>query len=82
MHQRTRYLSPAAFRNALDEISGLSLSSPKIYEMLENRKIRALKVGTHWRIDANEIINLPERLLSEGRGLPVDHLGLLGNAPA
>jgi excisionase family DNA binding protein len=75
-------MSPAAFRTALDEISGLSLSSPKIYEMLENRKIRALKVGTHWRIDANEIINLPERLLSEGRGLPVDHLGLLGNSPA
>jgi excisionase family DNA binding protein len=82
MNHRTRYMSPAAFRTALEEISGLSLSSPKIYEMLENRKIRAIRVGTHWRIDANEIINLPDRLLSETRGLPVDHLGLLGNSQA
>jgi hypothetical protein len=50
--------------------------------MLENRQIRALKVGTHWRIDPNEIDNLPERLLQEQKGLPTDAQQLLGTPKA
>jgi excisionase family DNA binding protein len=77
-YKRESYLSPITFRRALSELSGLSISLPKIYTMLENRQIRALKVGTHWRIDANEIDNLPDRLLQEQRGLPTDPQNLLG----
>jgi hypothetical protein len=50
--------------------------------MLENRQIRALKVGTHWRVDANEIDNLPERLIEEQKGLPTDPQNLLGTPKA
>ncbi len=81
-YRRESYLSPIVFRRALSELSGLSISLPKIYTMLENRQIRALKVGTHWRIDANEIDNLPERLLQEQRGLPTDPQQLLGTPKA
>ncbi len=81
-YHRERYLSPIVFRRALSELSGLSISLPKIYTMLENRQIRALKVGTHWRIDPNEIDNLPERLLQEQKGLPTDAQQLLGTPKA
>jgi excisionase family DNA binding protein len=81
-YKRESYLSPITFRRALSELSGLSISLPKIYTMLENRQIRALKVGTHWRIDANEIDNLPDRLLQEQRGLPTDPQQLLGTPKA
>jgi excisionase family DNA binding protein len=81
-YRRESYLSPIVFRRALSELSGLSISLPKIYTMLENRQIRALKVGTHWRVDANEIDNLPERLLQEQRGLPTDAQQLLGTPKA
>jgi hypothetical protein len=50
--------------------------------MLEARQIRALKIGTHWRIDANEIDNLPDRLLQEQKGLPTDPQQLLGTPKA
>ncbi len=72
-YQRERYLSPEVFRRALSELSGLSISRPKIYAMLEDRKIRALRVGTHWRIDPNEIDRLPERLIQEEKGRPADY---------
>jgi excisionase family DNA binding protein len=81
-YKRESYLSPIVFRRALSELSGLSISLPKIYTMLENRQIRALKVGTHWRVDANEIDNLPQRLLQEQRGLPTDPQQLLGTPKA
>ncbi len=81
-YRRESYLSPIVFRRALSELSGLSISLPKIYTMLEARQIRALKVGTHWRIDANEIDNLPQRLLQEQRGLPTDPQQLLGTPKA
>jgi excisionase family DNA binding protein len=81
-YHRERYLSPIVFRRALSELSGLSISLPKIYTMLEARQIRALKVGTHWRIDPNEIDNLPERLLQEQKGLPTDAQQLLGTPKA
>jgi excisionase family DNA binding protein len=81
-YKRESYLSPIVFRRALSELSGLSISLPKIYTMLEARQIRALKVGTHWRIDANEIDNLPARLLQEQRGLPTDPQQLLGTPKA
>ncbi len=81
-YKRESYLSPITFRRALSELSGLSISLPKIYTMLENRQIRALKVGTHWRVDANEIDNLPERLMQEQRGLPTDPQQLLGTPKA
>ncbi len=78
-YQRERYLSPEVFRRALSELSGLSISKPKIYSLLESRKIRALKIGSHWRIDPNEIDRLPERLIQEAKGLPTDPQRLLGN---
>jgi excisionase family DNA binding protein len=81
-YHRERYLSPIVFRRALSELSGLSISLPKIYTMLENRQIRALKIGTHWRIDPNEIDNLPERLIEEQKGLPTDPQQLLGTPKA
>jgi excisionase family DNA binding protein len=81
-YKRESYLSPITFRRALSELSGLSISLPKIYTMLENRQIRALKVGTHWRVDANEIDNLPERLMQEQQGLPIDPQNLLGTPKA
>jgi excisionase family DNA binding protein len=81
-YKRERYLSPTVFRRALSELSGLSISLPKIYTMLEARQIRALKVGTHWRIDPNEIDNLPTRLIEEQKGLPTDPQQLLGTPKA
>jgi excisionase family DNA binding protein len=60
-------------------LSGLSISLPKIYTMLENKQIRALRIGSHWRIDANEIDRLPERLIQEENGIPTDPRRLLGN---
>ncbi len=81
-YRRESYLSPIVFRRALSELSGLSISLPKIYTMLEARQIRALKIGTHWRIDANEIDNLPDRLLQEQKGLPTDPQQLLGTPKA
>jgi excisionase family DNA binding protein len=77
-YHRESYISPTVFRRALSELSGLTISLPKIYTMLEARQIRALKVGTHWRIDPNEIDNLPERLLEEQKGLPTDPQQILG----
>jgi hypothetical protein len=47
--------------------------------MLENKQIRALRIGSHWRIDANEIDRLPERLIQEENGIPTDPRRLLGN---
>jgi excisionase family DNA binding protein len=81
-YKRESYLSPTVFQRALSELSGLSISLPKIYTMLENKKIRALKIGTHWRVDANEIDNLPERLIEEQKGLPTDPQQLLGTPKA
>jgi excisionase family DNA binding protein len=78
-YQREQYLSPEVFRHALLELSGLSISRAKVYEMLEARQIRALKIGTHYRIDPNEIDRLPERLIDEQKGLPTDPRRLLGN---
>ncbi len=78
-YKRESYLSPTVFQRALSELSGLSISLPKIYTMLEDKRIRALRVGTHWRIDANEIDRLPERLIQEEKGLPTDPRRLLGN---
>jgi excisionase family DNA binding protein len=78
MYHRERYLSPETFRHALAELSGLSISRKQVYTMLENRQIRALKVGTHWRIDPNEIDRLPERLIEEQKGLPTDPQQILG----
>ncbi len=78
-YQRERYLSPTVFQRALAELSGLSISRPKIYAMLEDHQIRALKIGSHWRIDPNEIDRLPERLIQEEKGLPTDPRRLLGN---
>jgi excisionase family DNA binding protein len=76
-YKRESYLSPIVFRRALSELSGLSISLPKIYAMLEARQIRALKIGTHWRIDPNEIDRLPERLIQEKKGILADY-DLLG----
>jgi excisionase family DNA binding protein len=78
-YQREHYISPTVFQRALKDLSGLSISRPKLYAMLEDRKIRALKIGSHWRIDANEIDRLPERLIQEEKGLPTDPLRLLGD---
>jgi excisionase family DNA binding protein len=78
-YKRESYLSPIVFRHALSELSGLSISLPKIYKMLENKQIRALRIGSHWRIDANEIDRLPERLIQEENGIPTDPRRLLGN---
>ncbi len=78
-YKRESYLSPEVFKRALSELSGLSISRAKIYTMLETHQIRALKIGSHWRIDANEIDRLPERLMDEERGLPTDPRRLLGN---
>jgi excisionase family DNA binding protein len=72
-YQREKYLSPEVFRHALSELSGLSISRAKIYTMLEDRKIRALKIGSHWRIDPNEIDRLPERLIQEEKDIPADY---------
>jgi excisionase family DNA binding protein len=77
--RRESYLSPTVFQSALSELSGLSISLPKIYAMLEDKKIRGLRIGTHWRIDANEIDHLPERLIQEEKGIPTDPRRLLGN---
>jgi excisionase family DNA binding protein len=82
MYHRERYLSPETFRHALSELSGLSISRKQVYTMLQDRKIRALRVGTHWRIDPNEIDNLPERLIEEEKGLPTDPQNLLGTPKA
>jgi excisionase family DNA binding protein len=82
MYHRERYLSPEVFRHALSELSGLSISRKQVYTMLQDRKIRALKVGSHWRIDPNEIDNLPTRLMQEENGLPTDAQKLLGTPKA
>jgi excisionase family DNA binding protein len=79
-YKRESYLSPTVFRHALSELSGLSISLPKIYTMLENKQIRALRIGSHWRIDANEIDRLPERLIQEENGIPTDPRRLLGKS--
>jgi excisionase family DNA binding protein len=77
-YKRESYLSPEVFKHALSELSGLSISRAKIYTMLENKQIRGLRIGSHWRIDANEIDRLPERLIQEENGLPTDPQNLLG----
>lgn len=77
-YQRQRYLTVNGFHAALKELSGLTLSNPKIYGALKDGTLRGFQVGTHWRIPVEEIDDYPERLLQESRGIAPVHKGLLG----
>lgn len=77
-YQRPRYLTPDQFRAALKEFENLSISRPLIYSMLEQGKIRALRVGAHYRIPVEQLEELPKNLLLESKGVPAVHSDLLG----
>jgi excisionase family DNA binding protein len=77
-YQRQRYLSVNGFHTALKELSGLTLSNPKIYEALRNGTLRGFQVGAHWRIPVEEIDDYPDRLLAESQGIPSGRADLLG----
>jgi excisionase family DNA binding protein len=77
-YQRQRYLTVNGFHVALKELSGMTLSKPKIYEGLSNGTIRGFQVGAHWRIPVEEIDDYPDRLLAESKGIPTGRQDLLG----
>lgn len=62
MYQRVKFLSPLEFHTALKQ-DGFTLARHKIYRMCETGEISAWRNGAHWRIDANEVTALPDRLL-------------------
>jgi excisionase family DNA binding protein len=73
------YLRPETFHKCLNEISGLKIGKAKVYEQIHNGKIYALKIGNTYQIPSDELVDYPDRLLAEQKGLPTVHQRLLGN---
>lgn len=77
-NQSQRYLTPNGFYEASKQF-GFTISKPKVMEALKNGTLRGFQTGTHWRIPVEEIIDYPDRLLTESKGVPAVHKNLLGN---
>lgn len=79
MKNTPQYVSVSTFHKYLNEIVGLKISTGKIYQALSEGQIRAIKIGSDYRVLTNEIEDYPARLLKEREtGITPPFTDLLG----
>lgn len=73
-----KYVSIQTAHRYFNEIEGLRIGLNSLYEKVRSGEIRSIFVAGKYQIVASELLDYPERLLLESRGIAPIHKGLLG----
>lgn len=73
-----KYVSIPVFHRYLNEVVGLKIGFNKIYSEVNNGNIRSAFIAGKHQIVYTELEDYAERKLTESKGIPTSHAGLLG----